>query len=231
MGRAVYVATLTQCGSNLKQISLGTLNYAADNQTAYPDRLGASKPTSIKSGAADQRVLLRRYVAVSYLQCPLAPEKLDFDEDPTPANAIEVNYGFYWGWKFDNTPGYNERGLMRVGSTLTYKGNRFNVIAGDFESAGLSNEIAETSHNDYENSMPAWTLDNETYGGTVYKFSRWNQWTPGAGRGLMDKNFAMTDGSVSARIGLDLLHTTDPLMVEVPVFKSANTWSTFLPRQ
>lgn len=231
LSKARYVAKLTACASNLKQIATGAMMYGIDNRGLYPDRMGAGKPTGLKSGASDQRPQLRRYVYVNLLQCPLSPQELNFDEDPTPAQQIETNYGFWWGWRFNDGGGYTEKPMSRVGDHFTYRGRRFTVLAGDWESAGLAGQISETSHNDHEQSMPPWTADNENYFGTIYKFSRWNQWTAGAGRGLVDKNFAHNDGSVRQHANLNLEHTTDSTMVRVDAFRWPSTWSTFIPSQ
>ena len=137
LGKARYSATLNQCRSNLHQVGIGAMAYAADYKGVLPPTSPGGKPTDIHAwdGAAgewwDMRDTMRDYANMNLLQCPLAPQQLDFDQATT--SYIETTYGFYWNWKWDDFGTYTNQQLEQQDDVLTYGDDEFDILAMDYD--------------------------------------------------------------------------------------------------
>ncbi|MBI1375202.1 MAG: prepilin-type N-terminal cleavage/methylation domain-containing protein [Phycisphaera sp.] len=227
--RSQYQANLTKCAANLRQLGVGVMGYASDNLTFYPARPSLNKPTSLKNGGNDYRPALRDYVPFNALQCPLSPDRVDFDK----ANAVQVeaNYGLWWSWRYNDGGGFVERGMYKLNDVFTFRGEKFDVLAGDWDAMQLTYGHSETSHIACggDTTHQAWTWVNYAWGGTTYTFSRWNNWA-GTKRKPIDENFLFNDGGVRMYGHVSWDHAEVPEMKNTPVFRDVTVWSTWLPQ-
>ena len=229
LNRAKYLAKLTICGVNLRHIAVAGNLYASDNNAWYPPASLGSwfKPSNVKYSNLDVRPLIKPYMSLNNLQCPLSPP-VKIDLEASGADCVESVYGYWWGWKYSgaNLPGKpdNDEGQFRMGDCFTYMGNKFTVLAGDWEST--SGNWTQTTHNDRTGTMWAVYYINR------YDFcmKRWEKTT--IIRGLMDKNFAFNDCSVLRYLDLNAAHSNNPAIKKVPVCTAADQsggWWTFIP--
>ncbi|MBI1367833.1 MAG: prepilin-type N-terminal cleavage/methylation domain-containing protein [Planctomycetes bacterium] len=219
--QARYVAKLTVCSSNQRQIGMGFHMYAGDNTTLYPARPRIVnntnlKPEQLKSSGSDYRPMIARYVDINKLfNEPLAPRWFDYEQ--TGTTDITGGYAVWAGWKYIG----NEDGSTRLGDTFTYNGNKFSVIISDWETQNFTNQKSESGHNDQQQSLSE---------NTTTLFSRWD----GYRRGFMDRNFTFDDLHVERFYNVDYDHTTAlsrPMKAVCPWNTKINTgtWRTWLP--
>ena len=115
--RARYKAKLKVCTSNQRQIGVGLLIYAADNDDLYPSlNVGGFK------AQCDWNAHFKHYF-----------EKFQTDG---------VSYNIYAGFSVDN----NASKMDKVGSTLDHNGNSYNVLSMDFIIGRSSGAFGETTH-------------------------------------------------------------------------------------
>ncbi len=227
LSRARKQALYAQCMSTLRQSGTAFIAAAIDNNGAFPDRDLTTKPTVVKNEQHDLRHTLRHYVSLNLLQCPLSPQRMDFEQYPGQ-DRIETNYGFYADWKFDDIGPYREQGLSTIESAFTWRGTRFTVLASDWDSLNFSDSRVEGSHQDDAGLMIEASWDGTTYNGATFTFSRWQNWN-GGWRGTVTKNYMFTDGSVATYGNVSVSHKEYPEMQSVPVFRSENGWYVYLP--
>ncbi len=230
LGKARYSATLNQCRSNLHQAGVGGIAFAVDNKNVLPPSSPGGKPTDIRAwdGVAgewwDMRDTLRDYVNMNLLQCPLAPQELDYTQYNT--SYIETTYGFYWNWKWNDLPGYTHQQLEHQEDYLSYGEDEFDILAMDYDTLNPGSQYSEGPH-PFEGGSSL-TLPNGSW--PDHTLTRWNNWD-GNGRGNIDKNYLRTDGSVETWGNITYSHDAYDEMVMLPSFRSGLTWVVYMPRR
>jgi len=228
LGKARYSATLNQCRSNLHQAGIGGMAFAVDNKDVLPPSSPGGKPTDIRAWDAanaewwDMRDTLSDYVNMNLLQCPLAPQQLDYNQYNT--SYIETTYGFYWNWKWDDVGPYTHEQLERQDDVLTYMDDEFDILAMDYDTLNPSSQYSDGPH-PFEGgdslTLPGGSWPDHT-------LSRWNNWD-GNGRGKIDKNYLHTDGSVDTWGAINYDHTVYDEMTMLPSFTSGLGWVVYMP--
>ncbi|MEM9414684.1 MAG: prepilin-type N-terminal cleavage/methylation domain-containing protein [Planctomycetota bacterium] len=229
LGAAKTSAKNLQCTSNLHQIGIGALSYAADFKDILPPASIGGKPTDIKytSGAEvwDIRFAVRDYIDFNIMQCPLSPAQIDLLVEPG-VRVIESNYGFYWNWQWNNQA--DLRAMTRPDETYTYRKGateyEFNVLAMDYDTINAFSQESEGPHpSNGARAHVQLNSDNLTNA-----FSRWD--TPGgAPRAEITKNYLFTDGHVETFGRVDAQHSNVD-MQRVPSFDSNwGGWDVYLP--
>lgn len=228
LSKSRYSATLNQCRSNLHQVGIGAMAFATDNKDHLPPQAPSGKPTFMTGYDADfvwvnHFDLLREYMDMNLLQCPLAPQQLDYTQaDAT--SIIESNYGFYWNWKWDNFGSYTNQRLERQDDVLTYGEDTFDVLAMDYDTISPGAQYSEGPH-PFARGQDL-TLPNAAY--PQYTLSRWNNWD-GSGRGSIDKNYLHTDGRVETWGNINYDHSVYDEMVMLPSFSNGFGWVVYMP--
>lgn len=221
-----YYARLAVCANNLKQIATGANTYALDNQSYYPRRIsntnGTAKPGNLWYGSTgfDDRPLISRYMAINAIFNDPLTGTVNM-ENVFPSTTIEAPYHLWFGYKYAG-----ERGLLRPTSKLTWQGNSFNIVASDRDVVNWGGGTwVHGSHPDGSNVMYDEVLQMASdthFSGGQYVFSRWQSHSTFR-RGLLDLNFARTDGSVFMVANLI---ARDPRLIPVPEFANGGNWPT-----
>jgi prepilin-type N-terminal cleavage/methylation domain-containing protein len=117
LDKAIYAAELASCGTNLKAVSGGVIQYAFANRRYYPDR-GLSRlqsdsatydssyiaPTALADrtyGQFDMRPGLKEFISINkQLVDPLC-EPVELEIDQGPDENVAASYTLWWGWKYD----------------------------------------------------------------------------------------------------------------------------------
>lgn len=224
LGKAKYAATLNQCRSNLHQVGIGAIAYAADSKDLLPPVSPGGKPTDFKFNNWDMRESLGDYVNMNLLQCPLAPQEIDYHATNTP--IIETNYGFYWNWKWNDIGGFTHARLKRQDDVLTYRDHEFDILAMDYDTVNVGSRFSEGPH-PFEHGDDL-TLPNSQF--PQYTMSRWNNWQ-GEERSAIDKNYLHTDGSVETFGNVSYNHSLYDEMIQVPSFAGGLSWVVYMPER
>jgi len=225
LGAARKSAKNIQCASNLHQIGIGAMSYAADFKGTLPPQSEGGKPTDIKFNDWDIRNAVRGYIDFNIMQCPFAPEQINLYLEPG-VPVIESNYGFYWNFQWTDQAGLKK--LERAEDVYTRNiGGReleFDVLAMDYDTINGNNQVSEGPHPS-ENARPNVQLITD---GLVNAFSRWDT-TPGNPRGAITKNYLFTDGHVETFGNVRPAHSSVD-MHQVPSFSSAwGNWDVYMP--
>ncbi len=200
LGRARYAARLTVCIGNIRQTAMGLMLYADDNDNFWPYRDVVdhsdlnSRPTLVRWRTVDERPKLQPYFSFRDLHCPLAP--LGFTApDTSAADYVWSPYQMYGGWRIDHS--LEASGMPKVDSAHQYNGETFRVLVADGEVRRINWAGAWQTNGTHPDRPQLRTLMQKD--DTRSCFSLWNRKGPAAGfdlRGVVDRNFGFTDGSV-----------------------------------
>jgi len=245
--RARYVAKLTVCAAQLKQVGAGVLAYTSDNATMYPYRQVAwgnnvlnnprhsklaFKPTQ---GGPDDRPMLRPYFPIDFLTCPFSPLEGKRSLDTSDRIDIHSSYEMYFGSPIvRNDP---TTFLMKLSSKAmatdlaTNKRFAVNILAGDMDWDYFAIGQVQTSHPDYYDGYLAFEHRNNHLswqGNQWHEMSMW--WNPSHQRGTIDRNFVYRDGSVRQLMNLKMY---DERTIQIPARNDApnsKQWN-FIPKR
>ena len=250
MDKAIYQAELAACGANLRAVATGAMVYAMGSKRSYPYRAGVREgtvwaPYTVYNGnpqtnaffsglgrqvdltVYDDRPILRTFLSLNgHLNDPLSG-KIDLEHVDVDSNTDAV-LSLWFGWSY---PG--QRGMHRLGDRWAYANASigadwsFDVLASDtMYMNGVAN--VQGSHPDDLGTMinrVHQNQDNGVPGG--FKFVK-SYWWSNTGRGLVDLNYALQDGSVErySKVGM-----IDSSMARVPTFNYGLGWWSTLPPQ
>lgn len=217
--RARYVATLTVCSANQSQVAVAATTYTSDHRGMWPARSmpfierGLSAPFVLKftnsdaNKSYDDRPLLSRFIPINEVgQCPLN-DWLDYEN--SPADQIQGNYSFYFGFQFS----HGEQSLERLSDTMTFDGDQFNVLIADRTRVYADSNWTDAAHPDFgTRRMKAVVNNTATWTSARYRL------TGSIDRGPVDLNFTRTDGSGYRIPGVE---PEDPRLKKVP-YEHAN---------
>jgi len=215
--RARYLTRFAVCMVNLKHVGTGIGAYTSDHRGFYPDRTiinaGLGGPDSLRRGSYDDRPAMAPYMDIDHMMlCPLAPPRPDgFSLGSSTASSVLGCYELYAGYSL--VFGDPDTRMRRVGDEIHYDGYSFAVLAADYErrSENMMGMWGST-HLDADGLMgQPWVRDDAGY--TVAH--HYNMVT--MSRGLLDRNFAFTDGSVRSLMRLEMY---DERTIEVPWYSS-----------
>lgn len=222
--QSIYQARLLSCSNNLRQIGLGVIQYAVENDDYYPYRKCSNPPDSnqghmflaIKN--KDDRPLCQPYFPMSLMACPLSqfpnPSALDTHTVTTGWKIIWSSYSLWYGGRIWNAQ--PQSGMIRIGDRPLYNGQRYNILAADGERYSLN--VQELASHPDKSGM----LSLIYYESTQYLFSLWLLNAPPAvKRGLLDRNFLRDDGSVFLLQDLGF-HNAENRVVPLPSNGSGN---------
>lgn len=228
LDKAIFQAELAVCGTRLKAIGNGAFVYASDHKRSYPYRSGVHaetigyKPNLIQLREHNDRIAIAPYIPINKaLNDPIAGE-VDFENSDADTN-IEASYALWFGWKYNVAGG--GAGMDKIGSKFAWQGDRFSVIASDYELNGLDQEnFTYGSHSDASGHLQnvEWQdlpigATAGLIGGTKYTLARWHG---GAYRGPVEMNFAHADGSVrrvnAVTVTQGAANPRDPRLKHVP---------------
>jgi prepilin-type N-terminal cleavage/methylation domain-containing protein len=214
MEQAVYEAKIASCAAQLTGIVSGANTYALAANNHYPTppagRRGwtnAGVYTADYLGRKDQpdrdlRLIIRDHIPLKMMLCPQIGQQIDPTYEANDASSLVfANYGLHFSREF--TDGYGDGGLMRVNDRLGWTDAAadpsspptyyFRVVASDMNIYHETNNWAESSHPQLGTSgMFASAYQNTPAGNQQYTYARWT-WLNG--RGPIDVNFTLTDGS------------------------------------
>ena len=185
--QARYQANLVACMSNLRQMNLGVMSYAADADGLYPLRLGIWKNqwsalNAIKDHRRptnDDRPRLKAYMDLKVLNCPLGPRP-DLDVEMLDTQWIYGGYIMLWGIRYLDHPL-----RARVGDPLIDPaGREHRVLAGDADMC---------------DPPQPWRTSLHPVPGYYPSTAGWNEWMiegENARTQPIDLNFLYDDGSV-----------------------------------
>lgn len=214
-------ARMTRCKSNLSQIVAGAINYASDHDGNWFYREGLEKyltgdlssrdmliPNFLRQrGQFDDTAIMKGYIRDG-LGCPFVRDVRIFDTNTNHLRRI-YSYSLYFGWQLMG----NERQMRRVGDTMTFEGDEFNVVAADLFVHASS--YVQSSH-----PIPGTTLLSFD-GSSVGSYYQGDAYPEGEGYPV-ELNFAMSDGSVIT------LSASDERLRKVPrkhQFSAASQWA------
>jgi competence protein ComGC len=251
LDRAIYQAELAVCGANQRSIASGAMTYAMASNRSYPYRAGVKEgtvwaPTTIYNGnpgwnafvnglatqvdmtVYDDRPILRTFLSLNgHLNDPLTGT-IDFEAADDDANVDAVP-SLWFGFKHPN-----QRGMHRLGDRWTYvppgagAGWNFDVLVCDTVIMNGTTNV-QSSHPDDEGKMLNRARVNHDNGTPGFKYVKSYWWSNnGTGRGLVDINFALQDGSVERYNKVGML---DSDMARVPYFNYGVGWWSTLPPQ
>lgn len=221
LSRVRYQTRLTWCGSNLRQLATGALSHATDNDGDYPYRpslYNGGKPNSFVNGLDDDRPHLAPYIDLnSVVNCPMSPE-IDWDNADSLAPNVTMTspYSMYFGWGYSATYP-DEEGMLGAGDHFTWKGARFNILAGDRDVIHVGGDYAHSSHPDRDGVLWNEVIRYQSvsgFGTKLFTYSRWINYDTHL-RGLIDMNYAFDDGHVE-RFGH--VEVADERMTVIPEF-------------
>ena len=209
LGNARIAAKKTVCTSNLHQVGVAMMIYAADNDERLPVHVYEISVDNGHAGASDWANKIRNEAtdadarpvwdemvggATDIYHCPLLPG--GWDPFSSVSSRVYMEYFMapgYWG---DGSGQSFSKIRTRVGESFSYEGNSFSVLAGDLMmcnpdggigSMGWINHAAGrkgTWHNTNDGGSGSWGGNTWTYLG------------PGQVRLAFDANYLLGDGSV-----------------------------------
>jgi prepilin-type N-terminal cleavage/methylation domain-containing protein len=230
LDKAIYAAELASCGAQQHGIVAGAINYAMNNKRRYPYRAGTNESTSgnyfpmyitLPFNAVhnkgnpfgyDDRPLLRPYMSMKAMLCPMAPEPVDFEGAPSDS-YICTSYSLWFGWKYTELPqNHSSRGLERYGMGWTFSKphpndasrqliQKFSVLMGDTHGQwGFGLNVY--AHPDRDGRAIARVRQEEAWGGGPAQgqdkntLSFWEITTGLPSGPQFDENYGFEDGSV-----------------------------------
>ena len=218
LDKAMYEAELATCASNLHVVGTGVIGYALEGQRRYPRHPATGtrsgfRPHIIADPNWDYRPAMRRALGgrLHVLRDPLVAQ-IDLDTE-VPDNTIFASYPLWFGIAYGSEPG-----MFKMGDRLEFAGDRFDVLASDFDEITLQ---GNNSHGSHPDGKGLWAL--ETYqdvpeaevtvgadlpdaGNRVTQ----SVWSGRAQRGHTDLNFVHTDGSTNRLSGVAWNETDAP---------------------
>ncbi len=232
LDKAIYQAELAACGSKLRAVGGGVLQYALDHARRYPHRPAIDAGDHVRpdylavdavgtAGAVsfDDRPMIRRFIQLNpMLNCPLS-KSVDLEvQDPGSQMFVYTNYALWFGFRFGKTSS-PEAGMRRLGDRFAWAGNRFDVLADDSDSIEDTKWVG-TSHPDDEGKLGPEVWDHELNSIYYTTFSFWTNRND-VTRGRVDRNFVHSDGSVRR---IDGLWIDDERLVPVPDRSTLTGW-------
>jgi prepilin-type N-terminal cleavage/methylation domain-containing protein len=200
-----YPADLAKCAANLKTIADGELVYAMDHQRAYTlakDQEFFDDPTSIAGvwndsdliGTADVRPVIKGYISLKTLVCPLSPHISLAEEDTGTPVVVLSSYNIWAGWQYKAEDAPPEDGMFRIGDRWTWAGVPFRILAGDWDTVATSGNTTNASHPDATGVMTDFRF--QARGAAMSGWVTGNSANPTGVRGPLDTNAAFDDASV-----------------------------------
>jgi prepilin-type N-terminal cleavage/methylation domain-containing protein len=222
LDRAMYQAELTLCGSQLKAFATGLTTGATERNRKYPTRLTRFQPIDVSQmdltsrAVLDERPELRAYLGLELnrlLNCPLS-RPVDIDRSEPDAIA-QTSYAMWHGWP----TGGSESAMRKLGDRWTYMGQRFAILANDYE---LGNDATYYSGQpDRDGVLTPYVVNNA---GAIVGWDKQTTSTWYAPlqtiRGRVDMNVVYTDNSVSRIESVQHFQKDDERLTFVP-----NTWN------
>jgi prepilin-type N-terminal cleavage/methylation domain-containing protein len=227
LGRARYLAKMTACRSQLRQIALAATSYTVDNDDNWPYQridweaaFGAGTraflmhhaSSNVAPPAIDERPYWRSYVGTAQVfGCPLSPS---IGYDTAMKRGLFSSYEIWAGTDINRTNGTIADASMKVTDpTYSYGAREFDILAADTEWLWTeSSFIINMSHPAKGVPLLDMTsLSNDLFG-HLYRAS--------VVRGTLDRNFVRTDGSVFVMTNLQSVTTTawDSRMSRLPMY-------------
>jgi prepilin-type N-terminal cleavage/methylation domain-containing protein len=147
--QAIYQTELAVCGANLRGLGAGATVYALDHRRAYPHRPMAhdsswfhGMPIVLRQAPGPALYdTTRLYIPQDMYLDPLAG-KIDLDTLP-PASHVQGNYALWFGYGYAG-----HRWLDRMGSSLSFEGHHYEVLASDFDYILINQPYIAGSHPD-----------------------------------------------------------------------------------
>lgn len=242
--RALYIAHLTKCASNLSQLGKAVSVYTDDSKDNYPRRMANIKGNfanqlfrnskSLDGEFWDDRPMLTPYMDLDVLLvCPLAPLEngVTLSGPATITSEVWAGYEMWYGSAFNNNDLRN--GMMRVGDRPEYDGHSFDIIAADVELDYAGKERGaywiSSSHPDFQILQKVNFTQTNSPGGCAMSLYIDGWWidpskmtdTSNLARGTLDRNFLSDDGGVRTLMGLAY---ADPRTVRLPGYPGMPDW-------
>jgi competence protein ComGC len=191
LAQARYRARLTVCGSNLRQVGIYCMAYAAENDRFYPHRsiritatTQFAKPQQIKNYSMDDRPAFSGFDYQGFLFCPFVKR---FDLASCNASvSIEPSYALWYGWEYAT-----ETRMEKVGDRFTFREHSFNVLASDVLSNLDSGNQRKDTHPDFNTGLM------DLYVSEDFDREALSHWRSELPRGPSDANFLFDDGRVT----------------------------------
>lgn len=222
LGAAQKAAKNVQCTSNLHQIGIGAMAYAADNKNTLPPQSPGGKPTDIKAGTWDIRFAVGSYVDFQLMQCSLIPQQIDLN-NLNGSPIVESSYGFYWNWKFADQGALVNARMEHPEDRFTYHPfgvrREFDILAMDYDTTG----------DRWESSHPAEGLGPVVEENIPSVGVSWSRWQNAGGlRGPVTKNYLHNDGSVETFGNVPADHGNVE-MFKLDSFSGPTQWKIWMP--
>ena len=242
ISEAVYQAELVACAAQLDTVAGSTILYAHDYARRYPNRVGWNEQsTFIRSDAFDLRKIVKGYILPNHFQCPLSP-KVDLNPEANASGSpvyllnstIHGSYDYWSNWRY--TADENDQGMDKLGDAFTWTNKldtetivyTFDLLASDREVIGY-NEQTQSTHPDRDGKLHQVRAQNQPNPwGSVDTFTIgwWRMWDHR--RGLVDRNFAASDGSVQrlANLVVQPGGGPDERLVTAPMYTAGSYYQT-----
>jgi prepilin-type N-terminal cleavage/methylation domain-containing protein len=217
LSRARYKARLTNCMNNLRQVGMFVSMYTDDADDFYPHRAVNRSPanssiTVLKNEYADDRPLLRPYMDMNFLVCPLSPGNIDREQSIGATVKVMATYELRFGYVINQNKPKN--GMIKVGDRPSWNGDTFSILACDYERDWpLWGPHAQyiAGHPDRDGILTP-TTHIERGSSNVWS---WYIVNGDNTRGDTDRSFLRTDGSVFLMTGISV---RDGRLKSVPNF-------------
>jgi len=204
LSEARYRAHLAGCLNNLHQIGISVNMYTGDFDSWYPYRqvsnaASFSAPNTLKNTSFDDRPMLRDYLDIDFLQCPLSGSVSPDFLDQATTKYVLTAYNMWFGAPLDTS--VESSRLHRVNDTRMWNGETFDILVSDYDrksvvGAGYYN----IAHPDQEGMAQLVNIKDVSSNYT----GQWYQANPGPSRGTVDLNYLRVDGSAFGVSGLRL---------------------------
>lgn len=199
---AQYSARLLVCANQMRQTGFSVMQYTEDYRGRYPYRRVAFEGNShhqklISDSGVDDRPMLRPYLDLNLLHCPLAPawpKAWGSLDNPAITAHLFSSYEMWFGSFI--APAVESSYMLRVGDRPKYNGNTFDILLSDFDWYLQSWNYYGSSHRDRSG------LASEnffTYGAFWSNTSDFS-----VSRGEIDRNFLRDDCSAFTITGIML---------------------------
>jgi prepilin-type N-terminal cleavage/methylation domain-containing protein len=241
VGRVRYLARLTGCLSNLRQIGQGGMAFANAHNGLWPSRNDYAnqviKFTQVRYASTDMRASINGYIALNKLSCPLAPlppqplatPPFDYEQNNT-ANTVEWSYGLWFGWGY-----LGQTANRRIGQAFTYGGRNFHVLAGDSQVDDV-NTFGSAGEHMYSDNVGTGV---EICNNTSLLLTRWENYSANWQangvyplRGPIDLSYVFDDGSARTYYAVGFLANNRSDLVNVPGWQDTTlglNFHTYLP--